>query len=151
MVTRTGMGVYITRHGAPTRNSGFIKWEITATSFAPMNSKVLLLCPSFIEIRDIQSSKLLQVIEGRDIRLLWSPENLGLDEPLLVAMRGSKEEGGQGTSDKIVELVETHEISATTGRRRSEVPSESLPTPTGRNPSIRSPAAAPALWDEWDM
>lgn len=72
---------------------------------------------------------LKQVIEGVDIRLLIQmPLTRG---PLFVAMRGNKD-NEDGLSDRIVELVETEEI-------------------TPKTPTAGSFKAVEGLWDEWDM
>jgi hypothetical protein len=122
------LGCYIDKHGVPTRKSSYIKWETKAVSYATRNGHVLLISTEFIEIRNITTGRIVQVIEGRDMRLLYSGPYTGKDHPILVAMRGGKDDQ-DGVSDKIVELIETEEIS--------------LMTPiAGQSPSI---------WDEWDM
>jgi len=67
------------------------------------------------------------VIEGEDMRLLYSAPYASKECPVLVVMRGTKDDQ-DGVSEKIVELMETEEITAV--------------TPTG---------AVPTLWDDWDM
>ena len=81
----------------------------------------MLFSPEFVEIRAIRTGRLVQVIEGQDIRLVHSSER-----SVLVAMRGGSAEGG--AIDKLVELVETADLT--------------VPTPY---------TAVPGLWDEWDM
>lgn len=65
----------------------------------------------------------MQVVEGQDIRLVHAS-----DRSILVAMRGTEERGGSGLSDKLVELVETADLTAQ-----------------------QQPNNTPGLWDEWDM
>ena len=65
----------------------------------------------------------MQVVEGQDIRLVHAS-----DRSILVAMRGRESNGGSGSSDKLVELVETADLTAQ-----------------------QQPSNAPGLWDEWDM
>ncbi|KAF7316832.1 hypothetical protein HMN09_00416400 [Mycena chlorophos] len=122
LVVYETMGCYVTRHGVPTRNSGFVRWESKATSFAPRGTHLLLFSPNFIEVRDVHTGLLQQVIEGQDIRLLHSS-----DDTILVAMRGHHNDES-GASERIVDLRETTEIAA---------PRVEMPTPS--------------LWDEWDM
>ena len=62
------------------------------------------------------------------MRLLYSGPYTAKEDPVLVAMRGGKDDK-DGVSERIVELVQTEEIS--------------LQTP--------ATAGAPGLWDEWDM
>ncbi|KAF9223416.1 hypothetical protein BS17DRAFT_705412 [Gyrodon lividus] len=129
MVVYDNMGCYITKHGQPARDSMFIRWEIKATSFVHRPPHVLLFSSEFIEIRDVQTGLLEQVIEGVDIRLLlYTPSLRG---PLYVAMRGQKDDE-EGASDRLVELVETAEITAATPASGGFTPSE-------------------GMWDEWDM
>ena len=121
------VGCYIDKRGVPARESCYIKWETKAISYATRNGHVLLVSPEFIEIRNITTGRIVQVIEGKDIRLLYSGPYIGKDHPILVAMRGGKDDQ-DGVSDKIVEMIETEEIS--------------LMTPTTEQASA---------WDEWDM
>jgi len=122
------MGTYITKHGSPTRHSGFIKWEAQAHSYASRDAHLLLFSPQFIEIRHIMTGRLVQVIEGQDIRLLYSGPTPASTDNILVVMKGDRDDEN-GVSEKIVELVETSEI-------------RDVNTPTTANP---------AMWDEWDM
>ena len=93
---------------------------------------MLLFSSEFIEIRHISTGRLDQVIEGFDIRLLLHTnlKSKSSDDTLLVAMRGDKDDK-DGVSDKIIELVQTSEISAV------QAPMTITPTQS--------------LWDEWDM
>jgi len=142
----TALGCYITKHGVPTRSSGFIKWEATATSFAQRGVHVLLMSSEFIEVRNVMTGRLVQVIEGQDMRLTWNGESVNeAEDPVLVAMRGDRSER-EGTFSKIVELVETREISAQTPA--SPLPPQSASSSGGASASANSRAA---LWDEWDM
>ena len=129
-ISTTALGCYITKHGEPSRNSGFIRWETKAMSFAHRGSHVLLFSAEFIEIRHISTGRLDQVIEGFDIRLLLHTnlKSHSSDDTLLVAMRGEKDDK-DGVSDKIIELVQTSEIAQT--------------------PMTSTPVEG--LWDEWDM
>ncbi|KAG1750776.1 hypothetical protein EDB19DRAFT_1676909 [Suillus lakei] len=126
------LGCYITKHGVPSRKSGFIRWETKATSFAHRGSHVLLFSSDFIEIRSLSTGRLDQVIEGSDIRLLLHTnlKSQSADDTLLVAMRGTKDDK-DGVSDKIIELVQTAEFS-------------SMQTPVATTPME-------GIWDEWDM
>ncbi|KIK10379.1 hypothetical protein K443DRAFT_670999 [Laccaria amethystina LaAM-08-1] len=122
------LGCYINRRGQPTRQSGYIKWETKATSYAHRQGHVLLFSPEFIEIRSAINGRIVQVIEGNDIRLLFSGPMTSKDDPVMFAMRGDKDDGG-GVSEKIVELKETSEIA----------------------PVTPLSASVPVMWDEWDM
>lgn len=93
-----------------------------------MGAHVLLFSPEFIEIRNVATGRLVQVIEGEDIRLLYTGFKTG-DRTVLVGMKGDKDDK-DGQSYKIVDLVETQEIQTPT---------------TSMNPSSEG------IWDMWDM
>lgn len=123
------MGCYITKHGIPTRSSGFIKWESKAISYACRGVHVLLFSPQFIEVRNATNGRLVQTIEASDIRLLYCPfVTVASEDAMLVAIRGEVDDK-EGIYDKVVQLVETSEITA----------------------PVATPSTAPALWEEWDM
>lgn len=71
----------------------------------------------------------MQVIEGQDIRHLYSGPYTKKDNPILVGMRGNKEDEHGRQSEKIMELLETEEIN--------------LVSPTS--------ATVSSVWDEWDI
>ncbi|CAK5268518.1 unnamed protein product [Mycena citricolor] len=125
LVVYDSMGCYVSRHGVPSRSGGYIRWECKATSFASQGVHVLLVSSGFIEIRNILTGLLVQVVEGHDIRLLHSS-----DAAILLAVRGDQDDE-RGLSDKIFDLRMTTAIT---------VPLTPMPSP-----------AAPALWDDWDM
>lgn len=122
------MGCYITKHGKPSRDSNFIRWEIKANSFLHRAPHVLLFSSEFIEIRNTGSGRLDQVIEGVDIRLLYTPSSRAV--PPLVAWRGEKNDE-DGLSEQILELIDTTELTSVTPASGSFAP--------------------PDIWDEWDM
>ncbi|EPQ54101.1 hypothetical protein GLOTRDRAFT_116750 [Gloeophyllum trabeum ATCC 11539] len=127
LVVYDDLGCYITRHGEPGRRAGFLRWETRATSFAYRGDHILLFSSQFVEIRDIHTGRLVQVIEGSDIRLVYT--GYKRSDPILVVMRGTKDDA-EGTSEKIVDLTPTAEI---------ETPGQA-PTLANRE-----------IWDEWDM
>lgn len=122
--TLTELGCYIDKHGVPSRQSGYLRWESKATAFAHRDNHILLFSPEFIEIRTVHTGKLVQIIEGVDVRPVYHGL-LPTDKTVLVAMQGRDDRGT--VIDKIIELVETSEITT---------------------PRV---AAMPAMWDEWDM
>jgi len=126
---RADLGCYIDKHGAPTRQCGYIKWETKLVSYANRNGHVLLFSPEFIEIRNTTTGRIVQVIEGEDMRLMYSGPYTKKENPILVAMRGSKDDEN-GQSEKIVELLETEEIN--------------LVSPS-------SAVFSSVLWDDWDI
>ncbi|KAF9468071.1 hypothetical protein BDZ94DRAFT_1209777 [Collybia nuda] len=131
LVVYDALGCYITKHGVPSRSSQYIKWETKAISFAQRGQHIMLFSPQFIEIRNIATGRIVQVIEGSDLRLLYSGPVYTEDDNVVVAMRGSKDDK-DGISEKIIELVATSEIVATPA-----------------TPAL--PGPVPSMWDEWDM
>lgn len=122
------LGCYIDKHGVPTRECGYIKWETKVVSYAHRNGHILLFSPEFIEIRNSTTGRIVQVIEGNEIRLLYSGPYTKKDNPILVAMRGTKDDQN-GQSEKIMEMLETEEIS--------------LISPS--NVTVSS------VWEDWDI
>jgi len=118
-------GCYITKFGPPSRDCRYIKWESKAISYAYRDGHILLISPEFIEIRNVTTGRIVQVIEGDDIRLLSSDPHTGKSDPVLVAMRGEYQDQ-YSVSQKIVELNVTEEI-------------------------VHTPASEADRWVEWDM
>jgi len=132
MVVYDTIGCYITKHGVPTRSAGYVKWETAAQSYAYRGRHILLFSPQFIEIRDVRNGRIIQAIEGVDIRLLHFNASVGNTDPIIVGMKGKKDDGN-GASDRLVELAETMELK----------PISPVKMP--------SPITSPLIWDEWDM
>ena len=119
------MGCYVDKYGTPSRSSGYVRWETKAAAYAQRGAHLLLFSPAFVEVRQVATGRLVQVIEGQDVRLLHA--GLAEKDALLVGWTG--EHAGQaGASERIVELVQTAEIAPAT-------------------PS----SAVQGVWDEWDM
>ena len=59
------------RHGEPNRDAQAIDWEGRPDSVAFHPPYVLLVSTPFIEIRHIDTGKLLQIYTGTDIHLTW--------------------------------------------------------------------------------
>ncbi|KAJ7282099.1 Dbl domain-containing protein [Mycena rebaudengoi] len=64
-------GVYVDRHGEPRRGASTIEWEGNAERVALHSPYILLFDPRFIEIRNVETGRLAQIIPGNDIRCLW--------------------------------------------------------------------------------
>lgn len=115
----TEHGCYTTRFGVPTRSSGYVRWETKAASYAHRGKYLLLFSTEFIEIREVRSGKLVQVIEGEGMRRvdvgLLGPDR---DAPTLFAVSGEQDKDGL-VVDAIKELVETADLTAA---RAAEVP-----------------------------
>ncbi|TBU24200.1 Dbl-like domain-containing protein [Dichomitus squalens] len=64
-------GLYVDRHGDPSRSMGTIEWEGTAEHVAWHPPYVLLFDSRFIEIRHVETGRLAQIIHGNDVRCIW--------------------------------------------------------------------------------
>lgn len=135
LTNHLGLGCYITRGGVPTRSCGFIRWETKAVSFTHVGPHLLLFSLEFVEIRHIQTGRLVQVLEGEDIRLMYSGSSLK-EKVTLIALRDGISDV-PGPKEKIVELVETQEL----GR--------SPPIPSART-SPRSEYVTDDIWVMWE-
>lgn len=89
-----------------------------------------------MEIRHIPTGRLVQVLEGEDIRLLYTGLLPGKKVTLMALKDGPDDV--LGTKDKIIELVETQEIRNTPSRSSSATVSP------------RSEYAASDIWDMWE-
>jgi RHO1 GDP-GTP exchange protein 1/2 len=128
----TDLGCFCDKHGVPSRQSGYVRWEAQANSFVQHGRHLLLFSTAFVEIREVNTGRLVQVMEDGDVRLLQPSGSASSAEGVLVAMRAT---GDQTTThvqaDRIVELLLTTEITAT--------------------PELADQATRRELFREWDM
>lgn len=64
-------GIYVDRHGEPNRELLPIEWEGRPERVVFHPPYVLLISPSFIEVRHIDTAKICQIYTGKDIRCTW--------------------------------------------------------------------------------
>ncbi|KAJ7308583.1 Dbl-like domain-containing protein [Mycena albidolilacea] len=66
-------GLYVNKHGdpSPTRPLGTVEWEGTAERVAFHAPYILLFDTRFIEVRDVETGRLAQIIPGNDMHCLW--------------------------------------------------------------------------------
>lgn len=64
-------GLYVDKHGDPSRRIGTVEWEGTAERVAWHPPYILLFDSRFIEIRHVETGRLVQVILGNDMRCIW--------------------------------------------------------------------------------
>lgn len=69
-------GLYVDKHGEPTRSIGTIEWEGTAEQVALHPPYILLFDSRFIEVRHVETGRLCQIIPGNDIHCLWDGRGL---------------------------------------------------------------------------
>lgn len=104
--TVVALGCYTSKHGVPQRNYGYIKWETKATSYAHRGPHILLFSASFMEVHEIASARLVQVIEGNDIRLLYSGLLQGeFEDVTLIAMKDDMDH--TNSKERVVALEPT--------------------------------------------
>ncbi|KAL0576451.1 Rho guanine nucleotide exchange factor [Marasmius crinis-equi] len=65
------LGLYVNKRGESSRPTSFIEWEGSAERVALHSPYILLFDSCFIEIRHIQTGRLVQIISGNDVRCLW--------------------------------------------------------------------------------
>ena len=70
-------GFYVDKHGDPSRSAVTIEWEGTAERVAFHSPYILLFDSRFIEIRHIETGRLIQIISGNDIRCTWDGRAIG--------------------------------------------------------------------------
>jgi len=63
---------YVNKAGRRSRREFMVYWEGTPTGFALHESFVLAFEPTFVEIRDINTGSMVQVIQGSNLRLLFA-------------------------------------------------------------------------------
>jgi RHO1 GDP-GTP exchange protein 1/2 len=140
----TEYGCYITKYGQPTRNCGFVRWEIKAKSFAFRDPYVLLFGDNFIEIRHAATGQFRQMIERKAIRLLDQTGLMGDTGEFMIAWKGEKNDD-LGQSDALVEVIETRDL--TVASEGSDV--AALERSISAISAVSVTPAIDPLWDEW--
>jgi hypothetical protein len=64
-------GIYVNKHGVPSRSTGTIEWEGTAEHVAIHWPYILLFDSRFIEVRHVATGLLAQIIPGSETRCIW--------------------------------------------------------------------------------
>ena len=54
------LGCYTDKYGVPSRFCGYLRWEIKAVAYSHRGAYVLLFSPEFIEVRTVQTGKLVR-------------------------------------------------------------------------------------------
>jgi len=79
MLCYNEFGVYVDKHGDPNRAAGTVEWEGTAERVALHAPYVLLFDSRFIEVRHLETGRLVQIIPGNDIRCTWDGRGISSD------------------------------------------------------------------------
>ncbi|RPD64513.1 Dbl-like domain-containing protein [Lentinus tigrinus ALCF2SS1-7] len=118
-------GLYVDRHGDPSRQNGTIEWEGTAEHVAWHPPYVLLFDSRFIEIRHVETGRLAQIIPGNDVRCIWDgrgitgvppatpvPEGYGQEtisqEPRVHGVMNATDSPSIGTQSRMARPVAQH-------------------------------------------
>jgi hypothetical protein len=84
-------GLYVNRHGDPSREKGTIEWEGTAEHVASHPPYILIFDSRFIEVRHVETGRLCQVIAGHDLRCIWDGRGVSMP-PVASGPNGAWEE-----------------------------------------------------------
>jgi hypothetical protein len=84
-------GLYVNRHGDPSRTKGTIEWEGTAEHVAWHPPYILIFDSRFIEVRHVETGRLCQVIPGNDLRCIWDGRGASMP-PVAPGPNGTWEE-----------------------------------------------------------
>jgi len=98
----TEFGLYVNKHGDPSRHTGSIEWEGTAERVALHPPYVLLFDTRFIEVRHVHTGRLAQIIPGNDVRCLWDGRG--------VHMPSAQTPGANDSEEHIVQEARVHAV-----------------------------------------
>jgi len=97
------LGLFVDQAGNPARTDFYyIEWEHQVTSFARRGPHLLLFSNIYIEVRKIDTGKLVRMVRVSNLRLLRSGMTEG--QLLVGVMKGNAEDDGSRTQ-KLVELI----------------------------------------------
>lgn len=119
-------GLYVNKHGDPSRSAGTIEWEGTAERVALHHPYVLLFDSRFIEIRHVETGRLAQIISGNDVRCIW--DGRGLNAHTITS------HGQDGFDDRMVQEARVHGVM-------------NAPEPTGQQGTRPSRAVAQHVFE----
>ncbi|KAF8887321.1 CNH domain-containing protein [Infundibulicybe gibba] len=128
-------GVYVDKHGDPSRSAATIEWEGTAERVALHSPYILLFDSRFIEVRHVETGRLAQIIPGTDVRCIWDGrgvgtnvsatgahgrEDMGSEAQVHVVMTPPVESGtkARAVAQHVVELVPTIPLFPSASQKR---------------------------------
>lgn len=72
-------------HGSLSRINPVVEWDGTADRVALHPPYILLFNPRFIEVRHINTGRLVQIIAGNDIRCTWDGQGVNLSPAIVTS------------------------------------------------------------------
>lgn len=82
---RPEFGLYVNKHGDPSRKNSTVEWEGTAERVALHAPYILLFDSRFIEVRHVDTGRLAQIITGNDVRCVWDGRGADLSPAVIIA------------------------------------------------------------------
>ncbi|KAJ3764570.1 CNH domain-containing protein [Lentinula raphanica] len=127
----TEFGLYVNKHGDPSRQTGSIEWEGTAERVALHPPYILLFDSRFIEVRHVQTGRLAQIIMGNDVRCLWDGRGggggaAGAGGAGIAGVFG----GGEGEEEHMIQEARVHAVM-----NASSADLNSIRAGSGQNPN----------------
>jgi hypothetical protein len=95
------LGCLVDQAGQPADSNYYIEWERKATAFARHGPHLLLFSSGYIEVRNIDTGKLVRMVEANELRPLHS----GLTDWLTPLAAITTKDGDGGHTEKLVELA----------------------------------------------
>ncbi|KAF9026277.1 Dbl homology domain-containing protein [Hymenopellis radicata] len=146
-------GLFVDKHGDPNRATTAVEWEGTADRVALHMPYILLFDSRFIEVRRLETGRLVQIIPGNDVRCIWDGRGVNLNNPVT-----SPPTNGAADDEDMVQDAQVHAVmNSTEGGPRTMARAvaqhvfELLPTVPLYNPGALnssqsySPPASPHL------
>ncbi|KAJ3818971.1 CNH domain-containing protein [Lentinula raphanica] len=126
----TEFGLYVNKHGDPSRQTGSIEWEGTAERVALHPPYILLFDSRFIEVRHVQTGRLAQIIMGNDVRCLWDGRGGGGAGAAGGAGIAGVFGGGEGEEEHMIQEARVHAVM-----NASSADLNSIRAGSGQNPN----------------
>ncbi|KAG6849618.1 hypothetical protein H0H93_006902 [Arthromyces matolae] len=106
-------GLYVNKHGEPIRQGATVEWEGTAERVALHAPYFMIFDSRFIEIRDLTTGRLVQIISGNDVRCIWDGRG--------VSSSTAPSAGGEQIDQEAQVHAVMNTVDSSTGPSRSKV------------------------------
>ncbi|KAG6818483.1 hypothetical protein H0H93_004654, partial [Arthromyces matolae] len=91
-------GLYVNKHGEPSQKRATVEWEGTANHVALHAPYLMIFNDQFIEVRDLETGRLVQIGAGNNVRCIW-------DSRALHGTNSTKED-----DDQIIQKAQVHAV-----------------------------------------